>query len=241
MKKLMILLSMAAVAAGTRAAAYDEDAERMPTPISIGLASVLKLPPFDRDVWGIKLNVPHSRQLNVYGVDAGLIGCNTGTMAGIQANAFDWVDGDACGLQVGVVGNYVSGGVYGLQVGGLLSYNLGDTYGVQISTLNFDGVFRGLEIGALNWNYAGTDGVQIGVVNAEKHDMTGASFGALNYCHGNLEGGQIGVINLVNGPSHGFQLGLVNAAQNLCGVQIGLVNVNVFGRLPIMVIANANF
>jgi len=240
MKKLTIMLSAMAIAAGTFAEEID-DVERKPTPIDLGLMMGLKLPPYERDVWGLKLNILHSHELNVYGLDTGFIGCNTGDAAGLQANVFNWVDGAAYGVQIGGVGNYVTGDFYGLQIGGLLSYNLGETYGAQLSLLNFDTAFCGLEVGGLNWNYAGMTGIQLGVVDVERHDVTGAQVGAFNFCRGNVTGGQIGVFNFVNGTGHGFQLGLVNAAQRFYGVQVGLVNVNIFGRLPIMVIANANF
>jgi len=241
MKKLAIMLSAAALAVGAFANAFDEDADRRPTPIDLGLFSILKVPPFDRDVWGLKLNIIHSHELNVYGIDTGLVGCNTGTAAGLQANAFNWVEGDAYGVQVGGFGNYVTEDIAGLQVGGVLSYNLGETYGLQVSALNFDTTLYGVQVGALNWNYSGTQGVQLGAVNVERHDVTGGSVGFMNFCNGNVEGAQIGAFNFVNGTARGCQIGIINAAQRLYGVQIGLVNVNVLGRLPIMVIANANF
>jgi len=241
MKKLMIVLSVVALAAGVFADTFDDNADRRMTPIDLGLFSILKVPPFDRDVWGLKLNLIHSHELNVYGIDTGLVGCNTGAMAGLQANAFSWVEGSVYGVQVGGLGNYVTENVCGIQVGGLLLYDLGEFYGLQVGALNFCTTFYGLQIGALNWNYAGTAGVQLGVINVERHDVTGGSVGFMNYCNGNVEGAQIGVFNFANGGTRGVQIGLINAAQRLYGVQIGLVNINVLGRLPIMVIANANF
>lgn len=240
MKKLMIMLSAVALAAGAFAAEAFDDVERNPTPIALNLASPLQLPPYDRDVWGLRLNLIYGHSLNVYGLDCGVVGLNKGDVAGVQTEAFNWADGNVYGLQVAGICNYVTGDFYGLQAAAM-NWNLADTYGLQVGVLDFGMAVRGLQVGGLNWDYGSVDGGQVGAVNVARHDVTGAAIGALNYSHGNLTGCQIGAFNFINGTGRGMQIGVINSAQRFYGVQLGLVNINVMGRLPIMVIANANF
>ena len=70
-----------------------------------------------------------------------------------------------------------------------------------------------------------------------KRDFGGISptiFG--NYVGGTMKGIQAGVVNAVDGSAYGLQVGAVNFAQDLHGVQIGVLNFNGTGVacLPII-------
>ena len=80
-------------------------------------------------------------------------------------------------------------------------------------------------------------GLDSGVFSATTRDFGGFSatfFG--NSVGGTMRGVQIGLVNVARGPACGLQVGAVNFAQDLHGVQIGLLNFNGTGIacLPVL-------
>ena len=80
-------------------------------------------------------------------------------------------------------------------------------------------------------------GLDSGLFSYTKRDFGGISptiFG--NYVGGTMKGIQAGVVNAVDGSAYGLQVGAVNFAQDLHGVQIGVLNFNGTGVacLPII-------
>ena len=241
MKKLLII-AMAGLLAGAAFAEEELTVERCWTPLQINLASPLGLPWADRDVYGLRLNLLYGHSLEVAGIDLGLVGSNHGSFRGIQLNGFNYVEGAFRGIQLSPIGNVVAvKKAYGLQAAGIINWNLDDGAGLQFGLLNFSGAYTGAQIGLVNWDSRLSAGLALGGVNISGSDFSGLEFGLLNTCYGNLRGTQIGLFNMVFGRSRGLQFGVFNAAEDHTGVQIGLLNLNVNGRLPVMAIVNANF
>jgi len=167
----------------------------------------------DYDVYGLRLNPVKGRNQTVAGLDVGVINSAK----------------EAFGVQIGVLGNGVRGKATGLQIGGF--FNI------------VDGNATGLQIGGLFNGGKGLTGVQIGILgNLAKEDATGVQIGVLGNAVQNLKGVQIGCLgNGADGISTGVQIGLFNTAGNIRGVQLGLINYNKYGWLPIFPIINFNF
>jgi hypothetical protein len=136
--------------------------------------------------------------------------------------------------QIGAV-NYVESGFYGLgQFGALnLSGKEAPFWGVQAGGVNFVGVLRGLQAGAVNfamqrdWRGGVFKGGQVGICNFAGSD-------SLYY------GVQVGLCNFA-GHVRGVQIGIFNHARSLRGIQLGLANMSSEGGLPFMVALNAGF
>ncbi len=89
--------------------------------------------------------------------------------------------------------------------------------------------------------FVDTYGLGLGLFSHSKRDFGGLSptvFG--NYVGGTMKGVQVGVVNAVDGAAYGLQVGVVNLAQDLHGVQIGLLNFNGTG-VACLPIVNAGF
>ncbi len=218
-----------------------KEGDHWATPLEINLASPLQVPWYVRDVWGIRLNLIYGRSQNVYGIDVGLVGLNNADMAGVEIEGFNWIGGSQYGLGVGAIGNVVMKHAYGLQIGGIINRFVDESAGVALGLLDFTIGYTGVQIGALTWDAANMEGLQLGVANVARKDLSGAQVGAVNYVNGNMTGAQVGVINTVGGIASGVQIGAFNAAQNLTGVQIGILNINAESKWPMMVLVNANF
>jgi hypothetical protein len=100
------------------------------------------------------------------------------------------------------------------------------------------------EVTGVSWNivYSRTDNItgwECGFFTVTK-DITGAQTGFINFNEGNITGLQWGFFNKARSVK-GVQIGFVNMTETMYGVQIGLVNFIKTGKLPVMVIANANF
>lgn len=102
-----------------------------------------------------------------------------------------------------------------------------------------DGNAIGWQSSLANLAYGGVSGAQTGVFNLARERSKGAQIGIVSFVE-TLSGAQVGFVNLAD-DVRGFQLGLVNVTRAMRGVQIGLVNIIREGKLPFMVIANANF
>ena len=94
----------------------------------------------------------------------------------------------------------------------------------------------------LGWGaYANTYGLDAGAFSSTTQDFGGV---AANLC-GNVVGGtmggvQVGAVNAVRGSAYGLQVAFVNFADDLHGLQIGVLNFNNSG-LKCFPIVNAGF
>jgi len=119
--------------------------------------------------------------------------------------------------------------VYGLDIG-LWNVTNGDQYGLQIGAI---GVLRkGKTFG---WNFAG-------IVNISSGNEKGVSFaGIYNQSDGKITGLQFA--SCVSKAKHvtGLQFALVTYADDISGVQLGLLNICKKSSIPFMFLINAKF
>jgi hypothetical protein len=118
--------------------------------------------------------------------------------------------------------------VTGLDFGGLASRTSGDQLGLQASVYSeVEGDLRGLQLGVLSAN---TDGQAMGVQWANLIARAGAIVG--------LQGS--GLYSRALAVT-GVQISLVNYADDLDGVQIGLLNIHRNGLVPVFPGLNIDF
>ena len=116
-------------------------------PVQIGIiGDSAQLFGADREVVGLRLNLPWSENVEMTGLDLGIVG-GGGTIRGIRLNAINLSDVMSSGFEVGLVNideaakgfqlglvNIVKGQMDGLQIG--LFNHVGGLYGVQIGLIN---------------------------------------------------------------------------------------------------------
>jgi hypothetical protein len=149
-----------------------------------------------RPIHGVRLALPYGRNLDVRGLDVGIV------------NA---VDRDLEGAQFSFVG-IVGGKLQGLQYNWLWSSVGGQALGAQFGIVNTAGSLRGAEFGGVNYVKSDASGAAFALVNVFDGAATGAEFGVVNYAR-RIEGFQFGLVN-VTGHLHGVQIGVVNVAKN---------------------------
>lgn len=240
MKKLLMAAALVALV-GNVFAEDDINEERWATPIEINLVSPLGLPWAERNVYGVRANILYGQSLDTFGLDFGLVGANRGNCYGLQLNCFNFIDGFFRGVEIAPIGSFTTKITYGLQIAGIVNWGLDDGAGVELGCFNFSGAYTGIQAGLINWDAGLNTGLALGAINVGTADFEGGAVGLVNYCKGNLGGCQIGVFNMVFGHSNGLQVGLFNASDDHAGAQIGLLNLNANGALPIMAVINVNF
>lgn len=132
------------------------------------------------------------------------------------------------GLQVGVLNVDTTEGFAIAQAG---LFNLNTYSSVQVGLWNLAAATRGLQLGAVNVNSAGSNtelyGVQAGLWNASD-GLCGVQVGVVNKGAttnaGNTFGLQAGAWNSAASLG-GLQMGLVNTADQCAGLQIGAANI----------------
>lgn len=224
------------------AAVFAEPTEKksFPTPLEINLTSPLQILWGERDVYGLRANLLYGAGYDVYGIDLGFVGVNTGVIGGLQANAFNWTDGVVGGIQIGGVLNYVSQDMTGLQFGGFLSLNRGKMTGLQIAPMNMNNSFTGLQLGCLNWTDGTVEYAWSSALVNRAGDFSGFQLGAFNLAQ-TVSGAQLGAFNVTFGSVDGAQYGVFNLTDSLNGVQIGLVNMVAKGKIPVTLLFNIGF
>ena len=80
----------------------------------------------------------------------------------------------------------------------------------------------------LGWGaYANTYGLDAGAFSSTTHDFGGIAANLCGNVVGESMGGiQVGAVNIVRGSASGLQIAFVNFAEDLHGVQIGVLNFN---------------
>jgi len=90
-------------------------------------------------------------------------------------------------------------------------------------------------------SYVDTYGLDFGLFSATARDFGGFTANVLgNSVDARMGGVQIGLVNIVRGSAYGLQVGAVNFAEDLHGVQIGVLNFNNTG-LKCFPIINVGF
>jgi hypothetical protein len=130
------------------------------------------------------------------------------------------LSGGIDGTAVSGLANVDLGPVRGAEIGGLVNVASGPVRGAQIAGLTnvAGGAVRGAEIAGLASVATKVDGAQIS--------------GLLDVAGSDSSGLQLSLVNVAGGRLHGAQIGLVNVAKE-ADAQIGLLNVDVLGRLQL--------
>ena len=116
-------------------------------PVQIGiLGDTVQLFGVDREVVGLKLNLPYAENNEVTGLDIGIAG-GGGTIRGIRLNAINLSDVMSSGFEVGLVN--IDAAAKGFQLG-LVNIVKGQMDGFQLGLLNHVGSLHGLQIGLVN-------------------------------------------------------------------------------------------
>lgn len=241
MKKLMIALVFGlAAAVGFGAPTKTDERVWAWSPVGIGIAAPAQLPFVDSDVYGLRLGGFLGYNRNVYGVGLSLAEMTTGTFAGFQMSALSWTEDDVYGVQFGALANVAESRGIALQLG-MVNVVRDDFGGAQLGLINYDTGYSGLQLGGiLNWNNAAAYGLELGLINANQDEYVGGAFGGLVNYSAKFRGLGCGFVNVAYEVT-GVQLGVFNACDRLHGVQFGLINMICESRLPIMVLANAQF
>jgi hypothetical protein len=135
----------------------------------------------DRDVRGLRINFVYGENVNVTGVDLGIVNSTTGNFTGFGwAPGANLVEGDALAIQWSWIYSHTRGQFTGWQSGALSRISGGNSQGFQSGWVNLaESDFTGLQFGLFN-RAASMNGVQIAFVNWTEQ----------------LEGLQIGLINI---------------------------------------------
>lgn len=180
-------------------------------------------------------------------LDFNLIYGVVGEVEGLQLGMFNDVRGPVQGLQLGLFlngaaeslrGASIAGAMSsvgrvnaGLQAAGLLTMSGGTTDGIQAAFLGnlTRGSLRGAQFaGLMNVSGGESKGLQVSfVTNIAKH-LRGGQFSMLGNYAENVTGLQVGLVN-IGGRVRGTQIGLVNIAKEVEGMPIGLVSVSKTG------------
>ena len=116
-------------------------------PVQVGiLGDTVQLFGADREVVGLKLNLPYAENNEVTGLDIGIAG-GGGTIRGIRLNAINLSDVMSSGFEVGLVN--IDAAAKGFQLG-LVNIVKGQMDGFQLGLLNHVGSLHGLQIGLVN-------------------------------------------------------------------------------------------
>ena len=157
------------------------------SPLQISFIPHLQLVPAEKDVCGLRLNLPLGGNDNIYGLDLGFFG-DARNSKGIQLNLI----GNSTGNVLELTDNYQQG----IQLAGLLNLNFGNSDGIQIA-------------GFANIAFSVVQGMQIAGVKNMGPDVRGIQIaGLLNFAE-SVRGVQIGLINVTQELS-GLQIGLIN-------------------------------
>lgn len=196
-----------------------------------------------RDTAPLQLSLDRHIQLidlerSISGLRFGLLVSENRTVDGFDLNLGGGTSHGGNGIQISLVGNGVHNHYNGIQLAGLTNWMHGhvDTAGFQGALLlnrQPYGQAAGLKTAFMNQH--GTQiGAQIGVFNGA-NDSRGVQVGMLNLAGVTNRGLQIAVGNWTE-ANPGVQIGIANRAKG--GLQIGLLNFNVNGFLPVFPIFN---
>jgi len=187
------------------------------SPLEIGIFTPVQLFDEDSDIYFLRLSTCYTRNKAAYGFDFGLVND----------------DSNNGGLQIAVAGIHRDTQM-GLGIG-LINVTMKNLYGCQIGMFNKAGSRRIME------NYDQAGGLQIGWVNLTKAIFDGVQIGIANLSTARFSGLQIGFIN--SDRDHNNFDKVLNyddktiKSDDVC-IQIGLLNFNEDGFLPIFPIIN---
>ena len=240
MKNLKLGFAAVAIAALTTAFAAETAAEETAspdqgigaigwTPVQVGLFAPVSFPwGCDWDLKGFDLDLFYIETVKFKGL--GISGIATRTrddMAGLLISGLcNWHDASTRGVELTLGANVA----------------FGDAYGVDIASFGMRNLMKGVDVNLLASYQKEFVGWQTSCIcNFTEGDCTGASFAlALNMAR--VETGlQVAAINCAD-ELHGLQIGLVNMATECPrGLQIGFINIILDNRVKILPIVNCYF
>lgn len=184
MKPSQIIPALAALLGLAAAPAAVQAAE----PFQFGVfAPELQFVQADEDISGLRINFVYGENVNVSGVDLGVVNSTTGDFVGLgwapganlvagSAKGVQWTwiyahtAGEFTGWQSGIVARIGGAGSAGLQ-SGWINLVESDFTGLQLGLFNKAAHAKGVQLGFVNWADR-LDGIQIGLVNyAENGDL----------------------------------------------------------------------
>ena len=132
-----------------------------PSPVQLSLFTPIQIVAPEKSVSGLRLNLIYGKNVDVTGLDWGLVNHNTGSGFAWQAGLVNVVEKDFTGWQEGAV-NMTNGAFTGLQSG--LYNQTEDMKGVAYGLINRAKNMRGVQLGLFNYTET-MHGLQIGVAN----------------------------------------------------------------------------
>jgi hypothetical protein len=154
-------LSLRVALALLSASGFAATARAQNAPIQISLFSPVQIVAPDKSVSGVRLDLIYGKNVDVTGIDWGIVNHATGNDAAWQAGAVNLVEKDFLGWQEGWV-NLTRGEFTGLQSGGFNQTQ--SMNGVAFGVINVAKAMRGVQIGVVNITET-MHGLQIGVGN----------------------------------------------------------------------------
>lgn len=198
------------------------------TPLQVSLIHPVQVFPKETKVQGLRINLLYGVNDEMAGIDLGLVNRTMGTTQGLQLGAFPFG------------GFNITEDLEGIQFAGFYGgANIAnkDVSGVQISGVwagaNFaNGDVSGLQVAGIigGINKAGNlDGIQIAGI------LLGVNLAK------NTKGIQLATLYNQAEEMKGLQIGIVNVCKQMRGVQIGVANIIKESKLPFFPIVNAGF
>lgn len=198
------------------------------TPLQVSLVHPVQVFPKETKVQGLRINLLYGVNDEMAGIDLGLINRTTGTTQGLQLGAFPFG------------GFNITENLEGIQFAGFYGgANIAhkDVSGAQISGIWAGANFANRDVTGLQLagivggiNKAGNlDGIQIAGI------LLGVNLAQ------NTKGVQLATLYNQAEEMKGLQIGIVNVCKQMRGVQIGLANIIKESTLPFFPVINAGF
>ena len=229
------VLAAAAVSAMIPAYAQDAEVEEEGvvgwTPVAIGLATPVQVP------WGLN-------KWNVYGIDVNLFYTDAPRLYGIGVGGLAELTRDTgIGILVGGLANVAFEDIYGLRATFGFNYAQKSVYGAEVGLAGVRDTLHGLDIELLGSFQRYVCGCQIGgLVNVSAVESYGANIAGISNIAETSYGLQLALLFNGTRELHGAQVGLVNYTEDCpSGFQIGLVNIILQNKIPVLPFVNAYF
>ncbi len=138
--------------------------------------------------------------------------------------------GDVTGLTFGGLGVGSGGDIRGIQVGGLAVGAAGELFGLSIGGLGVGSGkhLKGIAIGGIGVGSPKISGLAVGGLGVGGREIAGVALavGVVRIAdHGYFKGLSASAFNYMEGRQTGLAIAIVNYAEELNGVQLGLINI----------------
>ena len=117
--------------------------------IQLSLFNPIQIVPEYQSVSGFRFNLIYGKNVNLTGLDLGLVNYTTGHQSGVQVGGVNMVDGGFLGAQLGAVG-ITKGNFQGFQGSTFVNVHQAHFNGLQIAIVNYAATLKGLHLGLIN-------------------------------------------------------------------------------------------